>query len=189
MTAEGKAGDCRFIALGIRTMQEELQTAYRAGFHDTLMKPFDQTAIVQVVRRNLPNQELMNEIVEGILRLNLGPFLGGAGSGRSFSGQAQKMVLAAVADAADEGHSHVVLDLLEADDSADGRTVAMAVHKIRRHAETLGIRVSVVCDVSQQHRGLLANGDQTFEANVFRSVEEVVGQFAPGSMSNHFAVA
>lgn len=189
MIADGKAGDCRFVALGIRTMNDELQNAYRAGFHDTLTKPFDRAAISQAVRRNLPNQELMTEVAEGILRLNLGPFLGAAGSGRTFVGPQQKMVLTAISDAADEGHAHIVLDLLETSDSTENRIIGAAVNRIRRHAEELGIRISLVCDPTQQHRGLFVGGNEALAEDVFRSVDEVVGRFAPDSFEDQFAVA
>jgi len=79
-----------------------------------------------------------------------------------------------VAEAADEGYGHVVLDLLDASDGVDYKGLAVALHRVRREAEDLGLRVSVVVPAEEQHRGLLANGDQTFNARVFRTMADVI---------------
>lgn len=53
MRANERLQSSRFVAMAIRTMHDAMARARQAGFHDLLLKPFDQKAIVRVVRWNL----------------------------------------------------------------------------------------------------------------------------------------
>jgi len=163
--------DTRFVAMGIRTMRDEVARAYRAGFHDVLMKPFVRNQIIRTVRRNLPGERNFVAYGEDVVAINLGPFIENRQSTGVFGRALVRVTIDALREAADSGYEHAALNFAEAEATPDRALVAGLV-KIVHEAEQLGLRLSAIAP--QDGLSAALKGIADFEnVGLFASLDEL----------------
>lgn len=175
MKADERVANARFVAMAIRTMKDEVTRARRAGFHDLLLKPFDQKSIMRVLRRNLVGRAnlLVYEKDYAVFRY---PALSeqDAVTPGAFAQQAMRQAEQALSEVADGGYERLLLDMSEADQS--DMSVVSGISAIMKSAETLAIHVRIMVPQGPLAR-MLRTFSETCSTPIYQTVEEAAAAF------------
>jgi two-component system, cell cycle response regulator len=175
MKADEGIANSRFIAMAIRTMRDEVTRARRAGFHDLLLKPFDQKSIARVLRRNLVGRMnlLAYEKDHAVFRY---PALSEQDTVTpgAFAQQALRQAEQALSEVADSGYERLLLDMSEADQS--DMSVVSGISAILKSAETLAIHVRIMVPQGPLAR-MLRTFSETCNTPIYATAEEAIAAF------------
>ncbi len=164
----------RFVAMAIRTMQEEASRARRAGFHDILIKPFSEKTILNAVRANLAGNQNLLSYESGFASFRFPPFSEHAMTAGSFAQQVLRKAKEAIHEIADSGYDRLLLDLAEIEQP--DMSYVSCIKSIQEATQDLGLEMRVLAPNNGLAR-LLRQFDETRTAAVYSSMEEAVAAF------------
>lgn len=174
MRADERLQKSRFVAMAIRTMRDEMARARRAGFHDMLIKPFDEKSINRVVKANLAGSKNLLVYEEDYAAFHFPPLSENSLSASAFAQQALRKAEQAMNDIADSGYERLLLDMSEATHS--DMSVVSCVSSIQKAAENLGIQLSIMVPDPSLAR-MLRQFSETSKTPVYSNLEEAVAAF------------
>ena len=174
MRADERLNKSRFVAMAIRTMHDEMARARRAGFHDMLIKPFNEKTIVSVVRANVAGSQNLLSYEEDYAAFRFPPLSENAISAAAFAQQALRKAEQAMQDIADSGYERLLLDMSEANHS--DMSVVSCVSTIQKSAGDLGIHVTIMVPDASLAR-MLRQFSETSSAPIYSTLDEALGAF------------
>ncbi|HSR67176.1 MAG TPA: response regulator [Acidobacteriota bacterium] len=178
MRADEGLKKSRFVAMAIRTMRDEMGRARRAGFHDMLIKPFDERSIRTCVKANLAGSQELLTYEGDYAAFHFPPLSEHSISAAAFAQQALRKAEEAMQDIADSGYERLLLDMSEA--TQTDMSVVSCVSSIQKSAGDLGIRLSIMVPDPSLAR-MLRQFSETSSTPVFSTMEEAVQGFPVAS--------
>lgn len=178
MRADERLKKSRFVAMAIRTMRDEMGRARRAGFHDMLIKPFDERSICTCVKANMAGCKELLTYEGDYAAFHFPPLSEHSISAAAFAQQALRKAEEAMQDIADSGYERLLLDMSEA--THTDMSVVSCVSSIQKSASDLGIRLSIMVPDPSLAR-MLRQFSETSSTPVFSTMEEAVDGFPVAS--------
>ncbi len=177
MRADERLAESRFVAMAIRTLRDEVARARRAGFHDLLLKPFDQKSIMRVIRRNSVGRTNSLSYEQNYAVFRYPPLSEqDVVTPGAFAQQALRQAEQSMNEVADSGFERMVLDMSEADQT--DMSVVSCVSAIQKSAETLGIQLRIMTPQGPLAR-MLRTFSETAATPVYSTLAEAVAAFPP----------
>ena len=144
MRANTAMSESRFVAMAIRTMRDEVERAHRGGYDDLLQKPFDKNQLIRVIRRNLPSYQNLQAYDGNVARIDLGSFIDGNETARSFIDDAIRVATEALREAADSGYNRIIIDVSGAQEGSADMSMLTAIRSIQEEGSSLGVDLVIV---------------------------------------------
>ncbi|HSR50098.1 MAG TPA: response regulator [Acidobacteriota bacterium] len=174
MRADEVLENSRFVAMAIRTMRDEMGRARRAGFHDMLIKPFDERTIVACVKANMAGSQELLSYEGDYAAFHFPPLSEHSVSAAAFAQQALRKAEQAMHEIADSGYERLLLDMSEA--TQTDMSVVSCVSSIQKSAGDLGIHLSIMVPDPSLAR-MLRQFSETSHTPIFSTMEEALEAF------------
>ncbi len=174
MRADERLKNSRFVAMAIRTMRDEMGRARRAGFHDMLIKPFDEKTIINAVKANVAGSQNLLTYEEDYAAFRFPPLSENAISAAAFAQQALRKAEQAMNEIADSGFERLLLDMSEA--TQTDMSVVSCVSSIQKSAGDLGIQLSIMVPDPSLAR-MLRQFSETSDTPIYSTLDEAVQAF------------